>query len=127
MNSVLNCIILSQGLHGDFGSATLICEELYYNILNKDLNDIDDNIILDFGIEHINEVEKFTEERLFEVMADIKKDFAFTLTDFQETHDLVVRLTNSGHHLQCAKTFASIKDLANYIRINHIEVLQSVS
>lgn len=127
MDTVLNCIILSQGLKGDFGAATLICEELYYNILNKDLNDIDDNIILDLGIEHINAVEKFTEDAMFQLMADIKKDFAFILTDFQETHDLVVRLTNDGHHLQCAKPFNSIKDLANYIRINNIEVIQSVS
>lgn len=103
-------IILSAGRSGDFGSTTLINEDVWNFLNNKEIDSLSE--------ETLNEIKSFlnnpTEEELIDELEN--------LTYVQSFHCFISNLTYEGYEPTFAIEFKKLTDLVNYCVNNNIEI-----
>lgn len=103
-------IILSAGLGGDFGSTSLINEDVWNFLNKKDVKLLSD--------ETLSEIKGFLNDHSEEDFLDTLE----SLKHFQSFHCFVGNLTYQGHKPTFGIEFYKLTDLVNYCVKNNIEI-----
>jgi hypothetical protein len=115
-------LILSQGGFGDFGTCSLVSQEIWNILIGEaEVIDLTEEILNELGGDIIENTELSNDDLKNEIIENLE----ISLSSFQEAHmfisDLSYKTITSKHIMY----FDDIGIMANHVRINDIEILGS--